>query len=150
MKHLIFVLALLVTQTFAVDGFPDDPMIEAYKDDTKPSNNKSEDTVLKVNSSMNITVTGQGIAPAFARSPAQSYVLAKRAAMGDAYRIIAERIKGVKVEGKDTIKNMALKSSVVNMRVSAMIKNATVVETTFKDGLCEVEMEIKIFYDNFK
>ena len=148
MKYLLIFLVLFGTSAMAVDGFPDDPMIEAYKDDVKPE--KEEDPVLKVGASMNITVTGQGIAPSFARSPAQSYVLAKRAAMGDAYRIIAERIKGVKVEGKDTIKNMAIKSSVVNMRVSAMIKNATVVETTFKDGLCEVEMEIKIFYDNFK
>jgi len=148
MKYLLIFLVFFGTYAVAVDGFPDDPMIEAYKDDAKP--NSRENTILKVGASMNITVTGQGIAPSFARSPAQSYVLAKRAAMGDAYRIIAERIKGVKIEGKDTIKNMAIKSSVVNMRVSAMIKNATVVETTFKDGLCEVEMEIKILYDNFK
>jgi len=148
MKYLLIFLVFFGTSAIAVDGFPDDPMIEAYKDDAKPESR--EDTILKVGASMNITVTGQGIAPSFARSPAQSYVLAKRAAMGDAYRIIAERIKGVKVEGKDTIKNMAIKSSVVNMRVSAMIKNATVVETTFKDGLCEVEMEVKILYDNFK
>ncbi|MEA2100109.1 MAG: hypothetical protein U9P72_08265 [Campylobacterota bacterium] len=148
MKYLLLFLVLFGTPVLAVDGFPDDPMIEAYQDDAKPK--EKEKSLLKVDSFINISVVGQGIAPSFARSPAQSFVLAKRAAMGDAYRIIAERIKGVKVEGKDTIKNMAIKSSVVNMRVSAMIKDATVVETTFKDGLCEVEMEIKIYHDNFK
>jgi len=150
MRYILYFLVFFATSALAVNGFPDDPMIEAYKDDVKPKTEQKSDPILKVDSFINITVTGQGIAPTFARSPAQSYVLAKRAAMGDAYRIIAERIKGVKVEGKDTVKNMAIKSSVVNMRVSAMIKNATVVETTFKDGLCEVEMEIKIYYKNFK
>ena len=100
-------------------------------------------------SSMPITVVGQGVAPSFATSPAQSYALAKRAATADAYRLIAERIKGVRVQGKDTVKNMMIKSSTVNTRVSAMVKNATVAETKFVDGLCEVEMEITLNYSDF-
>ena len=141
---LMFILILGSISTMSArDGFPDEPLYEDFNDV------KIENT-LKVNSSMNISVVGQGIAPSFAISPAQSYVLAKRAALTDAYRLIAEKINGVKVEGKDTIKNMAVKSSVVSTQVSAMIKNASVVETTFKDGLCEVEMEIKINYNSFR
>lgn len=139
MKILLVMMLLFSGIIYAQDGFPDESSLEEYV----------EDDVLKEGRSINISVTGQGVAPSFSSSPAQSYVLAKRAAMADAYRIIAERIKGVKVQGKDTIKNMAIKSSVIQTQVSAMIKNATIVETTFKDGLCEVEMEITINYDNF-
>ena len=146
MKYLLVFILLLgtITTSFAVDGFPDEVLLEELEEFDEPKK------VLEVDQTINISVVGQGIAPSFARSPAQSYVLAKRAAMADAYRLIAERIKGVKVQGKDTIKNMAIKSSTINTQVSAMIRNATVVETTFKEGLCEVEMEIKIDYDSFK
>lgn len=128
---------------YAADGFPDDELIEEYTQEPQ------QEQVLQVDSTMNITVTGQGVAPSFASSPAQAYALAKRAAMADAYRIIAERVKGVKIQGKDTIKNMAIKSSVINTQVSAMIKNAVVVETTFQNGICEVEMEVNIDYNSF-
>jgi hypothetical protein len=30
-----------------------------------------------------------------------------------------------------------------------MIRNATIIETTFKEGLCEVEMEISLSYSDF-
>ena len=145
MKYLLILLLLLgsTNLSLAVDGYPDEMLLEEFEEPI-------EKEILEVDQTMNISVTGQGIAPLFARSPAQSYVLAKRAAMADAYRLIAERIKGVEVQGKDTIKNMAIKNSTINTQVSAMIRNATVVETTFKEGLCEVEMEIKIDYDSFK
>lgn len=146
MKYLLVFMLLLgsITASFGVDGFPDEVLLQDLEEFKEPKK------VLEIDQTINISVVGQGIAPSFARSPAQSYVLAKRAAMADAYRLIAERIKGVKVQGKDTIKNMAIKSSTINTQVSAMIRNATVVETTFKEGLCEVEMEIKIDYNTFK
>jgi len=81
--------------------------------------------------------------------PAQSYALAKRAAIADSYRLIAEKVKGVYVEGDDLVKNMMVKRSTVRTSVNAMVRNANLVETTFKDGLCEVEMEILISYGQF-
>lgn len=89
-----------------------------------------------------LVVKGQGVAPAFTQSPAQAFALAKRAAMVDAYRLLGEKIQGVKVEGQDLIKNMMVKRSQVRTEVNAMIKEATVTETEFKDGLCEVEVEL--------
>ena len=44
---------------------------------------------------------------------------------------------------------MAIKSSVINTHVAAIVKNAVVVETTFKNGMCEVEMEININHNDF-
>jgi len=91
-----------------------------------------------------ISVTGQGVAPTMTASPAQAYALAKRAAIADAYRLIAEKVKGVRIEGSDKIKNMMVQRSEVRTFVDAVIAEAEIVETVFKDGLCEVEMELTI------
>jgi hypothetical protein len=96
-----------------------------------------------------ITVLGQGVAPVHTVSPAQAYGLAKRAAIADGYRLIAEKVKGVRVEGDDLIKNMMIKQSTIRTYVDAVIKNANVTETTFKDGLCEVEMEVVVSHSQF-
>jgi len=104
---------------------------------------------LKQNQTIHISVIGQGVAPMNTTSPAQAYALAKRAAIADAYRVIAEKVKGVHVEGQDLIKNMMVKRSIIRTSVKAMIRNANVVETTFKEGLCEVEMEIIISHSDF-
>jgi hypothetical protein len=105
--------------------------------------------VLEKERSLLISVTGQGVAPMNTASPAQAYALAKRAATADAYRLIAEKVKGVRVEGQDLIQNMMVKRSTVRTSVTAMVRNANVVETTFKEGLCEVEMEIKLSHSQF-
>ena len=105
--------------------------------------------VLTESKTMRISVTGQGVAPMNTASPAQAYALAKRAAIADSYRMIAEKVKGVQVEGQDLIKNMMIKRSTVRTSVNALVRNANVVETTFKEGLCEVEMEIVLSYSQF-
>ena len=107
------------------------------------------DNTLEKDSTMRISVTGQGVAPMNTASPAQAYALAKRAAVADAYRLIAEKVKGVRIDGEDLIKNMMVKRSTVRTQVKAMVRNANIVETTFKDGLCEVEMEITLSHADF-
>jgi len=97
-----------------------------------------------------ISVTGQGVAPANTTSPAQAYALAKRAAIADAYRLIAEKVKGVKIDGQDLIQNMMVKRSTVRTAVQAMIRNANIVETNYKEGLCEVSMEIALSRSQLK
>lgn len=109
----------------------------------------AEEQLLKQNRSIHISVIGQGVAPMNTASPAQAYALAKRAAIADAYRAIAEKVKGVRVDGQDTVKNMMMQKSTIRTYVQAMVKNANIVETTFKEGLCEVEMEIVISHSDF-
>ena len=106
--------------------------------------------LLEKDKALLISVVGQGVAPMNTASPAQAYALAKRAAVADAYRLIAEKVKGVRVDGQDLIKNMMVKRSTVRTSVQAMVKNANIIETTFKEGLCEVEMEIVISHAQFK
>jgi hypothetical protein len=110
---------------------------------------KAQDDVLSVKQNLIISVVGQGVAPVNTSSPAQAYALAKRAAVADAYRLIAEKVKGVRIDGQDLIKNMMVKRSTVRTSVSAMVRNANIVETTFKEGLCEVEMEITLSRSQF-
>lgn len=110
---------------------------------------KMED-VLERDRTLRISVVGQGVAPTNTSSPAQAYALAKRAATADAYRMIAEKVKGVRVEGQDLIQNMMIKRSSVRTSVSAMVRDAHVVETTFREGLCEVEMEIVLSHSQFR
>ena len=112
-------------------------------------NTVSSEPVLSEKQNMLIAVTGQGVAPMNTSSPAQAYALAKRAAIADAYRMIAEKVKGVRIDGQDLIKNMMVKRSTVRTSVRAMVRNANVVETTFKEGLCEVEMEITLSHADF-
>ncbi|MBN2895169.1 MAG: LPP20 family lipoprotein [Campylobacterales bacterium] len=96
--------------------------------------------------SISIKVIGQGVSPTNTISPSQAFALAKRAAIADGYRSIAERVAGVHVEGHDYIKNMMVQRSEVRTSVNAMIRHANVIETSYKEGLCEVEMEIILSY----
>ncbi|MCW8895221.1 MAG: LPP20 family lipoprotein [Sulfurimonas sp.] len=121
----------------------------ALENATKPAGAIDVEEVLQENATMHISVTGQGVAPMNTSSPAQAYALAKRAAIADAYRAIAEKVKGVRIDGQDLIKNMMVKRSTIRTSVKAMVRNANIVETTFKEGLCEVEMEIVISHSDF-
>jgi hypothetical protein len=96
-----------------------------------------------------INVVGQGVSPVNTTSPAQAYALAKRAAIADAYRLLAEKVKGVRVEGQDLIKNMMVTRSTVRTYVDAMIRDASIQETTFKEGLCEVQMQVVLSHYQF-
>ncbi len=89
-------------------------------------------------------VFGEGIAPMNTVSPAQALALAKRAAVADAYRQLGAKLYGVRVNSKETIKDAALRDSRIETQVNGLIKNATITETTFKDGLCTVRMELRM------
>jgi len=126
------------------------PKTEEKKCPEKKQEISSSTPVLKKDQKLKITVVGQGVAPCNGScSPSQSYALAKRAAITDAYRLIAEKVKGVYVEGEDLIKNMMVQRSTVKTSVSATVQNATIVETTMKDGLCEVEMQVVLSHSEF-
>ena len=123
------------------------PLVEVAQEN---ESTKKEPVELSAkNKTIRISVTGQGVAPMNTTSPAQAYALAKRAAVADAYRLIAEKIKGVRIDGQDLIKNMMVKRSTIRTSVEAMVRNANIVETTFKEGLCEVEMEIVLSHSLF-
>ncbi len=91
-----------------------------------------------------ISAVGMGVAPESTLSPAQALALAKRAAIVDAYRQIGEKMYGIRVNAQDTVRDMVLKNSTVKTKVMAVIRNAEIIETIYKDGLCQVSMELKL------
>lgn len=141
-------LALLLTVPALNAGFfsSDEPNVKCVYSGT---DGHCVDPILKADNELVITVVGQGVAPSVTASPAQAYALAKRAAVADGYRQIAEKVRGVHVEGQDSIKNMMLVQSSTRTSVEALVRGANVTNTTFKEGLCEVEMEIAISYSRF-
>ncbi len=152
MKYSLLLTALLsASSLIAVETVQTEPT-EVYQPVASANSAQQElnnEQVLSENEEIRISVTGQGVAPTNTSSPAQAYALAKRAAIADAYRMIAEKVKGVRIDGQDLIKNMMVKRSEVRTSVQAIVRNANVVETTFKEGLCEVEMEILISHSQF-
>jgi len=148
MKYSLLLLSLLTLSAFAQEAKTN---TQPAKKAVVASTHKCpaiQEKILKKDEKLLISVIGQGVAPSNTASPAQAYALAKRAAIADAYRLIAEKVKGVRIDGQDLIKNMMVKRSTVRTSVAAMIRNANIVETTFKEGLCEVEMEINLSYSD--
>lgn len=135
----IFLLSTLFTAYLMAAGAPTN-MASGSVITKKPI----KQTIPTAYKNIRLNVTGQGVAPTMTSSPAQAYALAKRAAIADAYRLLAEKVKGVKIEGQDKIKNMMVQRSEVRTFVNAVIAEADIIETVFKDGLCEVEMELEI------
>ena len=93
-----------------------------------------------------ITVQGMGIAPPRAMNPAQARMMARRAAVVDGYRQLAEAVQGVNVDAETTVENMMVTSDVIKTKVNAMIKGARVVaESVTPDGGYQVTMEVSMF-----
>ena len=70
-----------------------------------------------------IRVVGLGIAPA-GTSGTQAEALARRAAISDAYRQLAEQVNGVNVDAMTTVENLMLANTSVRTHVSALIKGS--------------------------
>jgi hypothetical protein len=100
--------------------------------------------ILRGRKVMTISAKGLGVAPVNTISPAQALALAKRAAVVDAYRQLGEKMYGIRIDAKDTIRDMASRSSVVKTRLQAVIKNAEIVDETYNNGLYEITMELKL------
>lgn len=95
-----------------------------------------------------ITVTGSGVAPPNTYA-AQARILAKRAAIADAYRQLAETVQGVQVDATTTVEMAMTTSDIIKTNVSAVIKGAQIVEENYTaDGAYEVTMQIPMFGAN--
>lgn len=128
------------------------PSVETQMAKPSANNNNAEmgeplipnSPMLTPSNVIELNAVGMGVAPETSVSPSQALALAKRAAIVDAYRQIGEKMYGIRVNGQDTVKDMMLQNSVVKTKVQALIRNAEITETVYKDGLCQVSMELKL------
>ena len=101
--------------------------------------------ITKKNCLLRLEVTGVGVVPCNgACSTAQAKVMARRAAIVDGYKALSEKLYGIKINGRDTVKNMILQNSSIRAYVSGLIRGANIEEEDFKDGVYSVVMSIKI------
>lgn len=94
-----------------------------------------------------IQVTGMGVAnPQMATTPAHASMMARRAAIADAYRQLAEEVNGVQVDSETTVEQMMLASDIVKTKITATIRGAKIVsEGELAGGGYSVTMELPIF-----
>ena len=100
--------------------------------------------MLTENNVIELNAVGMGIPPENTISPGQAMALAKRAAIVDAYRQIGEKMYGIRLNAQDTVKDMVVQNSTVKTKVQALIRNAEISESIWKDGVMQVSMQLKL------
>ena len=100
--------------------------------------------IAKPSNIITIRAIGRGAAREGLTNRAQEMALAKRAAILDAYRQLGEKLHGVKISARDTVKDAMLVRTEIRTEVYSVVRGAEIVETIWDSGLCQVEMELKV------
>ena len=92
-----------------------------------------------------IEVLGIGAPPEKYYGKPNARPMALRAAQVDAYRNLAEIVRGVKIDSQTTVKDFVVESDVINAQVSSLIKGAKTVKTQYlSDGTVEVTLRMRL------
>ena len=125
-KNINVVVKMPQQQTKKVSGvIPNSPKLAAP-------------TVIKISG------VGEGVPPVSTVSPAQARALARRAAIADAYRSLAEKMYGIKLSAKDRIRDLIAQRTEVRTAVYGIIRGATIDEESWKDGLYKVVLVVNL------
>jgi hypothetical protein len=79
------------------------------------------------------------------QSESQAKLMARRAAIEDGYRQIAEIVYGIRLDSRTTVRDFVTQEDVINSRVRGVIMAARVMGTEYDpDGMCKVKMEVRV------
>jgi len=87
---------------------------------------------------------GEGVPPVDTVSPAQAMILARRAAIADAYRSLAEKMYGIRLTAKDRIRDLMVQRTEVRTAVTGLIRGATIDEESWKNGIYKVVLVVNL------
>jgi hypothetical protein len=79
------------------------------------------------------------------RSRGQQTILAFEAARADAYRNLLESVRGLRIEGGTTVRNLAVESSEIRAQLEEFIRGAAIIEESIEDdGAARVVVELDL------
>ena len=143
-KNLLaaIVLGLSMSLTTVVPAFADNTDVSVQ---VNVQQNAKGSVNWDKGSDADVEAWGVGLPPV--NMPAnRGAALARRAAIVDAYRQLAETIQGVQVDAETTMRDLAIESDVVNTKISALVKGARVVEEfANEDGSYSVKLAIPLY-----
>ena len=89
---------------------------------------------------------GYGFPKENAENPRRAQILARRAAMMDAYRQLAEQAKGIHITAESTIGSKILTGDIVEGKVDAVVKGAQILSEEFDEyNNCKVVMCVPVY-----
>ncbi|MBP2634884.1 MAG: hypothetical protein H6Q72_791 [Firmicutes bacterium] len=93
-----------------------------------------------------IEAVGYGLPSSLSKSPAHAQLMARRAAIADAYRNLLEAIQGVKVDSETTVQNFETVNDTVKVKISGLVSGARIVtEQPLADGSYQVTMSVNLY-----
>lgn len=142
------VAAVVLGLAVSFGGAYNTPVMAAPASETNVSVNVSVQKEAAIDwtkgSESDIVATGLGYGPENMGS--RGAILARRAAIADAYRLIAETAKGVSVSSETTVRDMMVESDIIKTNVAAVVKGAAILkEGTNADGSYFVTMRVPLF-----
>ena len=138
MKQITFILGIIFFITGCACANNPKP-VKSVKKETKYHSQK-----------IVFRVRGTGVVPCNDMcNIAQAKIMARRAAILNAYEQLAERIYGINIDGSDKVKSMMITESQISSKVAGVVKGAKIENEEFKDGIYSVTMSVTLDAKNW-
>lgn len=100
---------------------------------------------------MVITVAGYGAVDTTIINKAQQRLMALRASEVDAYRSMAERVRGVQISGNTKVEDFITRYDHLNAALESVIRQAKIVsQNVLEDGVCETILSLELNQDFYR